>query len=133
MACSPMRDGGRGRPLNSVVRLHPATMSHTCPKCSAPVTYQPTTSQFFAAWFLGDLSGAILMVLIVVAFALVGSDQSDAARVLGGVAGLVIFFKLSGRGARRERDRRVSPLSDCRYPSQAARADAGTVRLPHAD
>lgn len=115
-----------GRPLNSIVRLHPMAMSQTCPRCSASVTYQPTTSHFLAAWFVGDLSGMALTVLIVVAFACVGSDQSEIAMVFGGVAAAIIFFKLWRRSAREQRSRGEFRCGSCGYHHRAE-GEAGAI------
>jgi hypothetical protein len=120
------RHGHRGRPLNAIVRLHPTAMSQTCPKCSAPVTYQPNTSQFLAAWFLGDLSGTFVTLLIGAAFACVGADHSDVAMVLGTVASAIIFFKLWRRSAREQRSRGVFHCSSCGY-QQHAEGEAGAI------
>jgi hypothetical protein len=120
----PVQKTAGAWPLNSVVRLHPTTMSETCPKCSAPVTSHPKTSQFLAAWFLGDLSGTVITVLIVVAFACVGSDQSAIAMVLGGVAAAIIFFKLWRRAAREQRSRGVFECAKCGYTQTGERAGA---------
>ena len=101
-------------------------MSQTCPKCSAPVTYQPNTRQFLAAWFLGDLSGIVVTALIVLAFASVGSDQSDVALVLGGVAAIVIFFKVWRQSEREQLRRGVFECSSCGY-RQDEEGEAGAI------
>jgi hypothetical protein len=99
-------------------------MSQTCPKCSAPVSYHPNTSQFLAAWFLGDLSGTVIAILIVAAFACAGADQSNAAMIFGSVASAIIFFKLWRRGAREQRLRGVFRCSSCGYEQHAKEAGA---------
>ncbi len=120
------RHGHRGRPLNLIVRLHPTAMSHTCPKCSAPVTYQPSTSQFLAAWFLGDLSGTVITLLVFGAFASVGADHSDVAMALGAIASPIIFFKLWRRSAREQRSRGIFHCSSCGYRNRAE-GEAGAI------
>jgi hypothetical protein len=90
----------------------------TCPKCFAAVTYRRTTSQFLSAWFLGDLWGTFITILIIAAFACMGADMSDVGIALGGVAATIVSFKLWRRSADEQRNRGVFRCSTCGYRHQ---------------
>ena len=90
------------------------------------MTYQPSTSQFLVAWFIGDLSGTVITLLVFGAFACVGADRSDVAMVLGAVASPIIFFKLWRRSAREQRSRGIFHCSTCGYQHHAE-GEAGAI------
>ena len=67
----------------------------TCPKCEAPLTYQPPVKRIAAPWFFAELSAWLIAGLFVAAFSAAGLSNYWVAGVLGAVAGLALFVKLA--------------------------------------
>jgi hypothetical protein len=79
-------------------------MQKPCPKCSTPLTYQAALNfgeskiaDYFLAYFLGDVFGAIVTALLVGVLVFVGSNKFEVAVNLGGVAGTIAYFVIFRR------------------------------------
>lgn len=66
-----------------------------CPKCDGQLTYQPPVQEIPAPWFFGEVSAWLIAGLFVGAFAALGVSNYWVAGVLGAIAGVALFLKLS--------------------------------------
>ena len=73
-----------------------------CRQCKGELQYEAPVGEIVAPWFASELIGWLAAAFVMGAFAAFGANENGIAMVVGAVAAVLVFAKLTYRWNERE-------------------------------